>query len=135
MGIAEEQQRRLDALNGEGLEVPADATPLDFLFAIFRDNRQPMHRRMKAAAEAAPYVHPKLAVTAILEGEDFEARLKRAIEQSGKVIEARPAAQVAGPPVDIRPPPGRPRSEISKGLARATPPMLAIAKDELTNSC
>ena len=31
MGI-EEQQRKLDFINGEGLEVPADATPLDFLF-------------------------------------------------------------------------------------------------------
>jgi hypothetical protein len=50
----EEQQRRLDILNGEGLQVPADATPLDFLFAIFRDAGQPMHRRMKAASEAAP---------------------------------------------------------------------------------
>ena len=35
----------------EGLEVSADATPIDFLCAIYRDARQPMHRRMKAAIQ------------------------------------------------------------------------------------
>jgi hypothetical protein len=37
--------------------------------------------------EATPvieYERPRLAVTAVLDGADFEARLKRAVERSGK---------------------------------------------------
>jgi hypothetical protein len=49
-----------------------------------------MHRRLKAAVEAAPYVHPHLKVQAIVTaGGDFAARLERAIERSQpKLIEA-----------------------------------------------
>ena len=69
-----------------------DATPLDFLNAVYRDARQPISLRMRAAIAAAPYVHPKLSVVAQL-GEGFAARLERAIKESGKavVIDARPA--------------------------------------------
>jgi hypothetical protein len=48
---------------GDEIEVPEDATPLDFLRAVYRDSGQPMQRRMKAAVECLGYVHPKLAVT------------------------------------------------------------------------
>jgi hypothetical protein len=77
----------------EGLEVSADATPIDFLCAIYRDARQPMHRRMKAAIEAAPYCHPSLKATAVIMGGDFAQRLERAIERSSpaKLIEAKPS--------------------------------------------
>jgi hypothetical protein len=41
--------------------------------------------------EAVPYVHPKLAVTAIVDGQDFATQLERAISRSKpKVIEAPP---------------------------------------------
>jgi hypothetical protein len=82
----------------EGLEVSANATPIDFLCAVYRDPRQPMHRRLKAATEAAPYVHPKLAVTASIEGKDFavllENRLKRLNGGQTKVIEAPKVADL-----------------------------------------
>jgi hypothetical protein len=37
--------------------VAASASPLDFLCAVYRDAAQPMNRRLKAASEAAQYVH------------------------------------------------------------------------------
>jgi len=76
----------------EGLAVPANATPIDFLCAVYRDPRQPMHRRLKAAIEAAPYCHPSLKATAVIVGgEEFAAKLERAIERSRPMmIEAKP---------------------------------------------
>ncbi len=62
--------------------VPANASPLDFLCAVFRDTGQPMARRMRAAEAAAPFVHPKLAVTATLDGEGFAAKMEKAISRS-----------------------------------------------------
>jgi hypothetical protein len=44
-------------------------TPLEFLQAVYEDDRLPLTTRMRAAAEAAPYMHPKLAVIANLETE------------------------------------------------------------------
>jgi hypothetical protein len=38
--------------DGEGLQVPPDIEPLEFLMAIYRDHRQPMSRRMRAAEAA-----------------------------------------------------------------------------------
>ena len=58
------------------IEVPATATPLDFLCAVYRDARQPMPRRMKTAEAASPFVHPKLAVTASLDAEGFASRME-----------------------------------------------------------
>jgi hypothetical protein len=98
MGI-EEQQRKLDFINGEALEVPADATPLDFLFAVYRSAAQPMSRRLKAACEAAAYVHPKLAVSAMISSDDFAERLDRALARSAgpKVIEHAPQVRELPP--------------------------------------
>jgi DNA-damage-inducible protein J len=58
------------------------------------DARQPMSRRLKAAVEAAPFVHPKLAVAVSISEADFASRLDRAIERSrlarqGQLIEGR----------------------------------------------
>jgi hypothetical protein len=63
------------ALNGK--------TSLAFLQAVYCHDGLPLHTRMKAAIAALPYEHPKLAVTAVLDGtEDLGARLSRAIERS-----------------------------------------------------
>jgi hypothetical protein len=89
-------------LNGEGLEIDPEATPLEFLSAVYRDSRQPMSRRMKAASDAAQYVHPTFKATAIVHAEgSFAERLERAItrskeplplkiENKGPMIEAEP---------------------------------------------
>src|SRR5215475_14450547 len=71
----------------DAIEVPANATPLDFLQIIYRSTNQPMHRRLKAACEALPFVHPKLAVTAQVNSETFAAALERAVNRSAKVLE------------------------------------------------
>ena len=48
--------------------------------AVFRNEGLPLSTRMKAAIEAAPYCHPKLAVAITVDSNDFAARLERAIE-------------------------------------------------------
>src|SRR5262249_34922830 len=72
--------------DGEGLEVPPNATSLDFLQAVYRSPAQPMHRRLKAAVETAQYEQPRLAVMAQVNGEDFARALDRAMQRSAKVI-------------------------------------------------
>jgi hypothetical protein len=76
------------------LVLPPDAMPLDFLVAVYRDQRQPMARRMRCAIEAAPYFHPKLAVTASIDSKDLASAIEAAIERSGRslVIDAKPKA-------------------------------------------
>lgn len=97
--------------DGEGLEVSAEATPIDFLCAIYRDARQPMHRRMKAAIEAAPYCHPALKATAmIVSGEDFATRLEQAIERSALARNGNGAKPGEGKLIEHQHPP----SEIAK---------------------
>jgi hypothetical protein len=100
-GTSGSLQRRLDRLNGEGLEVSPDAMPLDFMLAIMRDERQPMSRRERAARDAAQYCHPKLAVAAVIHPDgDLAERLERAIQRANghapqvKTIEHQPEAQV-----------------------------------------
>jgi hypothetical protein len=68
------------------LALPPGTTSVEFLSAVYRDAGQPMHRRLRAAIECAPYCHPKLSVTATVGGKDFAAQLERAIERSGKVV-------------------------------------------------
>ena len=65
-------------------------TPLEFLQAVYSNEGLPLSARLKAAIEAAQYVHAKLAVTATVDGGDFAAQLDRAVERSRKVIEAKP---------------------------------------------
>jgi hypothetical protein len=49
---------------------------------------------MKAACEAAPYIHAKLAVVATISGGDYADRLELAIKNGRpKMIEAKPAQQ------------------------------------------
>jgi hypothetical protein len=89
----------------DAIELPPGATSLDLLQAIYRDHRQPMIRRMRAAIAALPFEHPKLAVTAVIgESGDFAALLELAKARSTKVIEAR-AEPPKPPPTDLREPP------------------------------
>jgi hypothetical protein len=83
----------------EDIEAPATGrSSLDLLQAIYRCPDQPLSVRMKAAIAALPYEHPKLAVTAVLDGrDDLGARLHRAIQRSAKVIELRAAQEPVAP--------------------------------------
>jgi hypothetical protein len=62
-------------------------TPAPLNQAIYRDPRQPMHRRLRPATECAPYIHPKLSAAAVLIGDDFASKLERAVKRSEKVLE------------------------------------------------
>jgi hypothetical protein len=69
-------------------------SPLEFLQAVYSNEGLPLSARLKAAIEAAQYVHPKLAVTATIESGDFAVRLDQAIERS-RLIEAKPITNVS----------------------------------------
>jgi len=90
----------------EVVELSADATSLDFLQAIYRDPRQPMQRRMRAAQAAIPFEHPKYAVVAQVGGsEDLAERLRRALAERERVIEARslaPPQVIDATPVEVQ---------------------------------
>ncbi len=63
---------------------------LNILQAIYRNPQVPLPVRMRAAIEALPFETPKLSATAVLTGDDFAARLERAISRSGsRLIEHR----------------------------------------------
>jgi len=80
------------------LAIPADATPLDFFCAIFRDPRQPIPRRMRAAEAALAFCHPKLSMNATVDTDGFAARLEDMMLRRGigTVIDAKPNPQVDG---------------------------------------
>jgi hypothetical protein len=69
---------------------PDDVTPLEFLQAVYCNEGVPLPVRMKAAIECLPFVHPKLAVSASLDGRDFAARMEAMQLASGRnpVIDA-----------------------------------------------
>lgn len=71
------------------LTLPVDATSLDFLRAIYRDQRQPLATRMRAAIAALPFELPKLSVSANL-NIGLGSRMERHMERIGKgsVIDA-----------------------------------------------
>lgn len=74
------------------MQVAADATPLDFLCAVYRDPAQPMARRMKAAEVALPFTTPKLSAVAL--GGSFAAEMKEIAKRrypGGNVIDSLPA--------------------------------------------
>jgi hypothetical protein len=67
-------------------------TPLDFLKAVYSDAELPLNVRLRAAIAAAPYEHPKLAVSVVAQASaNFAERLELCLTRSAKVIEAKPA--------------------------------------------
>ena len=63
------------------------ATPLEFLQAVYCNEGLPINTRIRAAIEAAPFVHPKLSVSAQVNSEEFAVALERAVKRSAKVLE------------------------------------------------
>jgi hypothetical protein len=80
MGIIEQQQAIADAINErEAVDAP---TALAGLQNIYRDKRLSLHVRMREMREALPFETPKLCAVAVVNGDDFGARLDRAIKLS-----------------------------------------------------
>ncbi len=65
---------------------PAESS-LELLQAVYSDPGQPLSRRMRAAIAALPFEHPKLCVTANIQGHGFAAQLERAWQRT---LEVRP---------------------------------------------
>jgi hypothetical protein len=65
-------------------------SPLEFLQSVYSDPQVPLRVRMKAAAEAAPYVHPKLSIAANINS-GFASRMETMMEARGlrPVIDAK----------------------------------------------
>jgi hypothetical protein len=65
------------------VEIRSDETSLDFLQSVYRCPSLPLHVRMRAAAQALPYEHPRMAVALQVDIRgDFAERLERAILRS-----------------------------------------------------
>ena len=77
-----ERERRLSELG-----ISANATSLELLQQVYRNHSLPLSTRMRAAATALPFEHPKLSVIASFDGEDFADRMERATRRSSNVIE------------------------------------------------
>jgi hypothetical protein len=94
--LIEAQRRQIDEMNAVGIRSDPDLTPLDFLRGVYCNEGLPLAMRMRAAIEAAPYVHPKLSATALIApGADFGAKLEKAIarsRQATRLIEHNPAS-------------------------------------------
>jgi hypothetical protein len=86
----------------ELIELAPGETSLSFLQRVYRDHKQPMSRRMRAAIEAMPHQHPRLGAVAVghMNGHDFASLLDKAIERSGKAREVR---QIEASAIDITP--------------------------------
>jgi hypothetical protein len=82
------------------VQLSTNGTSLDLLQAIYRDPRQPIQRRMKAAEAALPYEHWKRSVKAEVNGQGLAERLMRALEATNKVINARPVQMIEAPKAD-----------------------------------
>ncbi len=76
---------------GEAVELAPGETSLHFFQKIYRNIRQPMARRMRAAEFALQHEHPKLGAiaTASMNGQDFASLLERTIRASGKEREVK----------------------------------------------
>ena len=92
-------------------------TPLEFLTAVYCNEGLPLPVRMKAAIEAAAYVHPKLAVIGVANGQDFATLLDERIKRhrEAKVIEGKAIEATPLPPTGPEPTPaGAPFSRLRR---------------------
>jgi hypothetical protein len=100
IALIEAHQRRVDKMNGKDLEDVENAHAL--LKAVYRNPTLDLSIRMRAAIAALPFESPKLAVTAVVNEQDFatllDQRLARMEAMKTDAIEARPE------PVEMKPP-------------------------------
>jgi hypothetical protein len=61
---------------------PVGRTALELHQEVYRDRKQPLHLRLRAAQNALPYETPKLAVVGNYDGRDLGEMLDRAIARS-----------------------------------------------------
>jgi hypothetical protein len=78
------------------ITLPEGATSLVFMQAIYRDSRQSMALRMRAAQSALPFEHAKLEIS--LNSDGFANVLEEAMVRMGKtiVLDSKPHKAVEG---------------------------------------
>jgi hypothetical protein len=101
---------QIEAQQADRFELEPNATSLTLLQKVYRSSSVALQTRMRAAMAALQFEHPKLAVTATVEGGDFAFKLDQAVERSRKIspmIEAKPintSSDNANVPSDTRSP-------------------------------
>jgi len=60
--VSEQTKRRKEIMVKAAAE---GITPLEFMLAVLRDENADFSERYKAAVDAAPYIHPRLASTKV----------------------------------------------------------------------
>jgi hypothetical protein len=75
---------------------------LNFLKAVYMDAKLPLSVRMRAAIELLPFTHPKLAVTALVNEQDFATLLDRRLKRIEQ-MERQP--QTIDQTIEAKPPP------------------------------
>ena len=83
------------------IDLAPGETSLSFLQRVYCSVTQPMSRRMQAAMAVLSHEHPKLGAVATvsMNGNDFAARLERAVERSRTASDFKPIgyASAQGP--------------------------------------
>jgi hypothetical protein len=104
------------------LKLSADATPLDGLRAVYTNAKLPLNTRLKAMVEAAPFVHPKLAVSAQvgMDGKDFAVLLDARLKRNAKVLNGEQKAIEASKIIEAEPTDVRPRPATNDRRYRRT---------------
>jgi hypothetical protein len=85
-------------------EVLPDIDGHGYLQGVYRGQIQPSNSRLRAAIASLPFEKPKLAVVANVRENDLAERLMRALQASGRVINARPMNVIEPPKVEAAPP-------------------------------
>lgn len=77
--VSEQTARRKEIIvkaSAEGI------TPLEFMLKVLRDESKDFSDRYKAAVDAAPYMHPRLAATKV-EGGDEPVKIETVVTWAG----------------------------------------------------
>ena len=80
--------------------------PLNFLKAVYMNADLPLSIRMRAAIELMPFMHPKLAVTAVVNEQNFAELLDRRLRRMGQINNEK---IIDGPKPEIEAKPPLPR--------------------------
>jgi hypothetical protein len=92
------------------LEIPPNGTSLDLLRAVYRNPSIPLPTRMRAAIAALPHEAPRLAVTAVVNEQDFATLLEARINNYERIANGgtnEPVPQIETPrpkpEIEVRP--------------------------------
>jgi hypothetical protein len=93
---------RLELQQAKALELRPDATSLELLQKVYRNPTIPLPTRIRCAMACLPFEHPKLAVTAVVNEQDFATLLDRRLKRIAE-LEATPI-NASKPEIEVKPP-------------------------------